>query len=327
MMECTDRHFRYFARLLSSRARLYTEMVTAAALLHGDPARLLRHDPFEYPLALQLGGSDPAQLAAAAKLGAATGHCEINLNVGCPSERVQSGRFGACLIAEPGLVAECVAAMAEAVAVPVTVKTRLGVDELDSHDHLCGLIAGVARAGCRVILLHARKAILGLDPRDNRRIPPLDYERVRRIKRDFPELTIVLNGGLTSLGAAAAELPFVDGVMLGRASYDTPWLLAGVDAALFGDAQPSTSRRKAVEAFMPYLTAETAAGTPARHLTRHLLGLFAGLPGAREWRRMLSEEIPRSDRPLRLLASALDKVAGAGDATVHDAPSRTQSAR
>lgn len=313
MMEWTDRHFRHFARLMSGRSRLYTEMVTAAALLHGDPVRLLRHDAFEYPLALQLGGSDPAQLAAAARLGAAAGHCEINLNVGCPSERVQSGRFGACLIAEPTLVAECVAAMAEAVPVPVTVKTRLGVDDLDSYDHLCGLVAGVARAGCRVILLHARKAILGLDPRDNRRIPPLDYGRVRRLKQDFPELTVVLNGGLGSLDAAASELAFVDGVMLGRASYETPWLLAGVDERLFGDSPRFATRREAVEAFMPYFLAETGAGTPARHITRHLIGVFAGEPGAREWRRTLSEDIPRTERPDKLLASALAKAAVAGE--------------
>ena len=327
MMDCTDRHYRYFARLLSRRARLYTEMITAAALVHGNAERLLRHDALEHPLALQLGGSDPGQLAQAARLGEAAGHCEINLNVGCPSERVQSGRFGACLIAEPRLVAECVAAMAEAVTVPVTVKTRLGVDEHDSYEHLCSLVEGVAQAGCSVILLHARKAILGLDTRDNRRIPPLDYERVRRLKRDFPSLTVVLNGGLTSLAAARAELPFVDGVMLGRASYETPWLLAGVDAELFGENAPFAEPSSAVDALLPYLLAEIREGTPARHVTRHLLGFFAGQPGAREWRRTLSEDLPRSHDPAALLMSALQRMQAEWPESHAAHPGRAQSGR
>lgn len=327
MMDCTDRHFRYFARLLSRRARLYTEMITASALTHGNPARLLQHDAFEYPLALQIGGSDPSQLAAAARTGEAAGYCEINLNVGCPSERVQSGRFGACLIAEPGLVAECVAAMAEAVAVPVTIKTRLGVDECDSYEHLCALVAGVAQAGCSVILLHARKAILGLDTRDNRRIPPLDYGRVRRIKEDFPHLTIVLNGGLLSLESAALELPLVDGVMLGRAAYESPWLLAGVDTTLFGAAPAFTERADAVRAFLPYLLEEMDRGTAARHVTRHLMGLFAGQAGAREWRRALSEDVPRSARPDALLLAVLDQAAEGGSASRRPADFMRQSTR
>ena len=305
MMDCTDRHFRFLARLMSRHARLYTEMIVAAALVHGDAERLLRHDAFEYPLALQLGGSDPNLLAEAARTGERAGHCEINLNVGCPSERVQSGRFGACLIAEPTLVAECVAAMTEAVAVPVTVKTRLGVDDCDSYEHLCSLVEGVANAGCRVLILHARKAILGLDTRANRQIPPLDYPRVYRIKRDFPALTVVLNGGLGSLDASAAELTHVDGVMLGRAAYDTPTLLAGVDRDLFDARLPALDVGTVLEAYLPYLDREVSNGTPLRHMTRHLLGFFGGMPGARDWRRVLSEEAPHSRDAASLLERAI----------------------
>ena len=305
MMDCTDRHYRFFARLLSRKALLYTEMIVAAALVHGDAQRLLRHDAFEYPLALQLGGSDPAQLAYAARLGEASGHCEINLNVGCPSERVQSGRFGACLIAEPELVGECVAAMVEAVAVPVTVKTRLGVDDCDRYEDLCRLIECVAAAGCKVILLHARKAILGLDTKANRLIPPLNYARVRQIKQDFPNLTVVLNGGLRSPAAAHAELPGLDGVMLGRAVYENPLMLAAVDSLFFGADDAQQSEDTALAAFLPYLEREVAGGTALRHMTRHLLGLFAGQAGAREWRRTLSEEAPHSREPAALLARAL----------------------
>ena len=308
MMGWTDRHYRYFARLLSTRARLYTEMLVAAALIHGDPTRLLRHDPAEAPVALQLGGSDPQSLATAAALGAAAGFCEINLNVGCPSDRVQAGKFGACLIAEPELVADCVAAMVEAVKVPVTVKTRLGVDAHDSYEHLSGLIAGVQRAGAGVLILHARKAILGLDTRENRLIPPLDYPRVHRVKRDFPDLIIVLNGGLRSLDEAVPHLQHVDGVMLGRAAYEQPMLLTAVDAQLFGESSPQRDEAGAVQAFLPYIERQLAGGTPLRQITQHLLGLFAGQPGARDWRRRLSEEAPHSNDARRLLTIGLAQI-------------------
>ena len=310
MMGCTDRHYRYFARLLSRRARLYTEMLVAAALTHGDAEKLLRHDPLESPVALQLGGSDPQELAVASALGAAAGYDEINLNVGCPSDRVQAGKFGACLIAEPRLVAECVAAMSAAVSVPVTVKTRLGVDAHDSYEHLAGLVEGIANAGCKVVILHARKAILGLNTRDNRLIPPLDHARVHRIKRDFPALHIVVNGGVTTLAAATAQLAQVDGVMLGRAAYDHPMLLQTVDAELFSEARPAHTEASALAAFLPYLERELKAGVALRQMTRHLLGLFAGQPGARDWRRWLSEVGPRALDARVLIEEALRARAG-----------------
>ncbi|MGE3773047.1 MAG: tRNA dihydrouridine(20/20a) synthase DusA [Gammaproteobacteria bacterium] len=302
MMACTDRHYRYFARLLTKRARLYTEMVVAQALLHGPRERLLAFGASEHPVALQLGGSDPAALAAAARFGAAAGYDEINLNVGCPSDRVQAGRFGACLIREPALVADCVAAMIAAVDVPVTVKTRLGVDEIDRYEDLARLVAGVRDAGCRVLLLHARKALLNLDTRDNRLIPPLDYARVHRIKRDFPEFRVVLNGGLVTLTDGLAQLAHVDGVMLGRAAYERPLLLAEIDARVYGEAPaPVPSPTDFLAACLPYLEAEHARGTPLRVMTRHLCGVFHGRPGAREWRRLLSGEAggARTPRDLR----------------------------
>ena len=314
MMGWTDRHYRYFARLLSKRARLYTEMLVAAALIHGDPARLLRHHPDEAPVALQLGGCDPQALATASAIGERAGFCEINLNVGCPSDRVQAGRFGACLIAEPALVADCVAAMVAAVRVPVTVKTRLGVDHHDSYDHLAQLVAGVRQAGAQVLILHARKAILGLDTRENRLIPPLDYDRVHRIKQDFPDLIVVLNGGLRTLAEAKPHLAHIDGVMLGRAAYEQPMLLADVDAQLFAASDAPLEAGAAVRALLPYIDTQLAQGTPLRQITQHLLGLFAGQPGARDWRRRLSEDAPRNADPHRLLLDGLRKLAQAGEA-------------
>ena len=314
MMGWTDRHYRYFARLLSKRARLYTEMLVAAALIHGDPARLLRHHPAEAPVALHLGGCDPQALATASAIGERAGFCEINLNVGCPSDRVQAGRFGACLIAEPALVADCVAAMVAAVRVPVTVKTRLGVDQHDSYDHLAQLVAGVRQAGAQVLILHARKAILGLDTRENRLIPPLDYDRVHRIKQDFPDLIVVLNGGLRTLAEAKPHLAHIDGVMLGRAAYEQPMLLADVDAQLFAASDAPLEADAAVRALLPYIDTQLAQGTPLRQITQHLLGLFAGQPGARDWRRRLSEDAPRSADPHRLLLDGLSQLAQAGEA-------------
>jgi tRNA-dihydrouridine synthase A len=288
MMDRTDRHFRYLLRLLAPRARLYTEMITARALLHGDAERLLRFSGAEHPVALQLGGSDPAELAAAARLGEVAGYDEINLNVGCPSDRVQAGCFGAALMLEPERVADCVGAMREAVGVPVTVKTRLGVDDHDSYEFAQGFIARVAAAGCDTFIVHARKAWLkGLSPKQNREIPPLDYGRVYRLKRDFPELRIVINGGLTTAAATLEQLEHVDGVMLGRIAYQDSSLLAEIDARVHGGPAP---REAAVLAhYVRYVANEIESGTPMKTMTRHLLGMRAGRPGGRQWRRALGE--------------------------------------
>lgn len=291
MMEWTDRHCRYFLRLVTRRTRLYTEMVTAAAILHGPRERLLAFDAAEHPVALQLGGSEPAELAAAARLGAEAGYDEINLNCGCPSDRVQRGRFGACLMKEPALVAECVAAMAEAVAVPVTVKCRIGVDDHEGYERLAGFVEGIAAAGCSCVVVHARKAWLkGLSPKENREVPPLRYEQVYRLKRDFPDLAIVLNGGLASLEAVEARLDRVDGAMIGRAAYQDPWTLAEADRRIFGAEWPAPDRFEVARSFADYAEGERAAGTPLKAMTRHILGLFNGMPGARAWRRTLSQD-------------------------------------
>ena len=284
MMDRTDRHFRYLARLLAPHARLYTEMITARALLHGDAARLLEFDVAEHPVALQLGGSDPRELAAAARLGADAGYDEVNLNVGCPSDRVQAGCFGAALMRTPDLVADSVAAMRAAVPIPVTVKTRLGVDEHDSYEFLCELVTRVIAAGCGTLIVHARKAWLnGLSPKQNREIPPLDYPRVHRLKDDFPDLRVVINGGLTTLDACVAQLAHVDGVMLGRAAVDDLAMLAELDARIF-DVAPQPIDR-ALDGYLRYMDRELVRGTPLRAMTRHLLGLRAGQPGGRRWRR------------------------------------------
>jgi len=307
MMEWTTRHCRYFLRLITRRALLYTEMVTTGALLHGDRERFLGHDPAEHPLALQLGGSDPAELAECARLAEAHGFSEVNLNCGCPSERVRSGRFGACLMAEPQLVAQCVAAMRAATRLPVTVKTRLGIDHQDSDEALHAFIAEVTAGGCDTFILHARKAWLqGLSPKENREIPPLQHERVYRLKAAFPALTIVLNGGIAGSRAAAAALARVDGVMIGRAAYQDPWCLAEVDQALFGEPQAAASRVDCARAYLPYARRMAAQGVPMTALTRHLLGLFHGVPGARAWRRLLSTEAPRPGASPALIAQALD---------------------
>lgn len=293
MMQYTDRHFRFQARLLSRHARLYTEMVVASALMRGDRTRFLAHDAAETPVALQLGGSDPAELAAAARLGERAGFCEINLNVGCPSERVQSGRFGACLMREPSLVADCVAAMRANVAVPVTVKTRLGVDDHDSQDLLLDFVGRLVEAGCDALILHARKALLNFSPRANREVPPLDYARVHAVKAAFPPLPVVLNGGIDTLAAAARHLAHVDGVMLGRAAYARADLLRAVDAVLFGDLGEVPDGPTLLWRLEPYLERELAAGTPLRLITRHWLALHQGRPGAREWRRLLGTHAVR----------------------------------
>jgi tRNA-dihydrouridine synthase A len=290
MMEWTDRHCRFFHRLLTRRALLYTEMLTTGAVLHGDRARLLRYDAAEHPLALQLGGSDPHALASCARIAADLGFDEVNLNVGCPSDRVQEGRFGACLMAEPRLVGDCIAAMKAAVTIPVTVKCRIGIDEQDPEQALEVFSAEVERAGADALIVHARKAWLeGLSPKENREIPPLDYDRVYRLKAAHPRLTVVLNGGVGNLAEARAHLDCVDGVMMGRAAYQEPWRLLAVDATMFGEDAPFASPRLAAIALTPYIERELAAGTRLHAITRHLHGLFRAVPGARAFRRELAK--------------------------------------
>jgi len=310
MMEWTDRHCRYFLRQISRHCRLYSEMVTSAALLRGDPERLLGFHPAEHPLALQLGGSDPVELAQAARLGEAYGYDEINLNLGCPSDRVRSGRFGACLMAQPERVADCVAAMTAAVAVPVTVKTRIGIDDQDSYETLAAFVERLAAAGCRTFIVHARKAILkGLSPKENRSVPPLRYDVVYRLKNEFPGLTIVLNGGIRQLDDAAVHLGHVDGVMMGREAYHNPCVLSRVDARFYADPGDVPDRALIVERMLPYIERELGAGSELKHITRHMLGLFQGVPGARAWRRHLSEHAYRAGAGPEVL---LDALAGAG---------------
>lgn len=314
MMDWTDRHCRSLHRVLSKHALLYTEMVTTGAVLHGDRERLLGYDAAEHPVALQLGGSDPADLAAAAKIGADLGYDEINLNVGCPSDRVQSGRFGACLMREPALVAECMAAIGAAVHVPVTVKCRIGVDDQDPEVSLFTLVDLCAQAGVRTFVVHARKAWLkGLSPKENRDVPPLDYELVYRLKRQRPDLTIVLNGGVPDLAAAASHLQQVDGVMLGRAAYHTPEILGAVDAEVFGAGEVIDSAM-AVELYRPYLAARLQDGTPLAAMSRHMLGLFHGRRGARAWRRILTVEGVKPGAGLEVVDAALAAVIQAREA-------------
>ncbi len=309
MMDWTDRHCRYFLRLISRHARLYTEMITSPALMHGDVPRHLDFDPAEHPVALQLGGSDPAELAQAARLGERWGYDEINLNCGCPSERVQTGSFGACLMAEPALVADCVRAMCDAVAVPVTVKHRIGLDHEESYAFVADFVGTVAQAGCGVFIVHARNAVLkGLSPKENREIPPLRYDIVRRLKRDFPDLTIVLNGGLANWEAIERERAFVDGVMLGRAAYHDPYLLAEADCRIFGDCAPPRSRAEVISALREYATRRIAQGTALRSMVRHVLGLYHGVAGGRRFRQLLSDAGRLKDADASLLDDALQAV-------------------
>ncbi|RUL74524.1 tRNA dihydrouridine(20/20a) synthase DusA [Dyella choica] len=304
MMDWTDRHCRYFHRLLSPHARLYTEMVTSAALVRGKQLRLLEHSQQEHPLALQLGGSDPQELAEAARYGAQAGYDEINLNVGCPSDRVQSGRFGACLMREPALVGDCVKAMRDAVSVPVTVKCRIGVDDQDDYADLQHFTEAMLDAGVEVLVVHARKAWLqGLSPKENREIPPLDYQRVYRLKREFPQLVVVINGGITTVEAVREHLAHVDGVMLGRAAYHDPYVLARVEEALYG--APLPARESVLRHMRPYVEAELARGTALKHICRHLLGLYQGEPGARSFRRVLSEGAHREGAGWALVEQAM----------------------
>ena len=312
-MDGTDRHCRVLHRQLTGRAVLYTEMLTTGAVLHGDRTRLLAFDPAEHPVALQLGGSSPADLAAAARIGEAEGYDEINLNVGCPSDRVQSGRFGACLMREPELVADCMAAIGAAVRVPATVKCRIGVDDQDPEESLFRLVDLCAQAGVRQFVVHARKALLqGLSPKQNRDVPPLNYPLVYRLKAERPDLTIVINGGIGSMEEAEAHLDHVDGVMLGRAAYHTPGLLGEVDARLFGDGEMVTPA-EAIERYKPYVARELATGTHLAAMTRHMLGFFHGEPGARNWRRILTVEGVKPGAGLEVIDAALAEVSGRQD--------------
>jgi tRNA-dihydrouridine synthase A len=320
MMEWTDRHCRFFHRLLTRRALIYTEMITTGAVLHGDRARLLAYDPAEHPVALQLGGSDPAKLAACARIAADLGYDEINLNVGCPSDRVQEGRFGACLMAEPALVGECVAAMKAAVQIAVTVKCRIGIDAQDPEEALETITCAVERAGVDALVVHARKAWLdGLSPRENRDIPPLDYDRVYRLKAAHRALPVVINGGVTDLDRAAAHLAHVDGVMMGRAAYQEPWRLLAVDAALYGGLAPYPSPKAAAEALIPYIERELRRGARLHAITRHILGLFRAVPGARAFRRHLATEGVKPGADVAAFRAALSLVVDSDVQVTHTA--------
>lgn len=312
MMNHTDRHFRVLLRLISRRVLLYTEMIPTGALLHGQAERRLTHDAGDRPVALQLGGADPAALARCARLATAAGYDEVNLNVGCPSDRVQAARFGACLMAEPQLVADCVAAMRDATNLPVTVKTRTGIDDRDSHEQLVDFVGTVAGAGCDTFIIHARKAWLqGLSPRENRHLPPLQYESVYRLKRDFPRLQFVLNGGITTLADAAPHLGALDGVMIGRAACSNPYLLHAADRMVFGDDTPPRSREEVLRCYAEYAERQAAAGVAVHHLARHAAGLFQGRPGARAFRRHLSEQACLPGAGADCLRAALARMAAA----------------
>jgi len=306
MMDWTDRHCRVFHRVMTRRARLYTEMLTTGAIIHGDRQRLLGFDPSEHPVALQLGGSDPGDLAIAARIGEDFGYDEINLNVGCPSDRVKDGRFGACLMAEPGLVARGVDAMKRAVRIPVTVKCRIGIDDQDPEVALDVLARDVVAAGCDALIVHARKAWLnGLSPKENRDIPPLDYDRVYRLKAAMPDVPIIINGGIASLDEAKQHLGHVDGVMLGRAAYHDPWRLLAVDSELFGESAPHTAMKHVFEAMAPYIERQLAQGVRLHSITRHFVGAFHGVPGARAFRRHLAENGVKPGAGVNVLRDAI----------------------
>ncbi len=309
MMECTDRHGRYFLRQFSRRVLLYSEMINAAAICYGKRDFLLAFDAVEYPVALQLGGSDPAELAMAARHGEAAGYGEINLNIGCPSERVKRGRFGAVLMAEPGLVAHCVAAMVEVVDIPVTVKCRIGIDDHNSFEFLHGFVQKVADAGMASLTVHARVALLeGLTPKENREIPPLNYQRVYQLKEELPRLDIILNGGVKSIDEALQHLTRVDGAMIGRAAFENPYILSEADARIFADPHKVPSRHEIARAMLPYVECNLSSGSRLNHITRHMLGLFHARPGARAWRRYLSENVPRLGAGPEVIEQALERV-------------------
>ena len=318
MMDWSDRHCRMFWRQLTSQALLYTEMVTTGAILHAGPERFLQFNPQEQPLALQLGGSDPAALAQCAALAEQWGYVEVNLNCGCPSDRVQNGRFGACLMAEPQLVAECVSAMRAACTLPITVKHRIGIDHMESYQALLDFIAPIAEAGCQTFIVHARKAWLqGLSPKQNREIPPLDYPMVYRLKQDLPALEIILNGGIHTLAECESHLAHVDGVMLGRAAYQNPFLLAEVDQRLFGSKQPIKSREQILCDYLPYIEQQLRQGVALNHITRHLLGLFQSVPGAKQFRRYISQHAHLPGAGIDVVTDALALVSHYGDSSLN----------
>ncbi|MFA0013288.1 tRNA dihydrouridine(20/20a) synthase DusA [Vibrio lentus] len=309
MLDWTDRHCRYFHRLLSQQTLLYTEMVTTGAILHGK-GDFLEYNEQEHPLALQLGGSNPVDLAACAKLAGERGYDEVNLNVGCPSDRVQNGRFGACLMAEPELVADCVSAMKEVTDIPITVKTRIGIDDQDSYEFLTKFVATVSeKGGCEQFTIHARKAWLsGLSPKENREIPPLDYDRAYQIKKDFSDLVIAVNGGITTLEQTKEHLQHLDGVMIGREAYHSPFILAEVDQQIFGLDTPIKKRSQVVEEMYPYIERELSNGASLGHISRHMLGLFQSMPGARQWRRYISENAHKKGAGIEVVQTALAKI-------------------
>ncbi len=310
MLDWTDRFYRQFARLISRHTWLYTEMITTGAIIHGDRQRFLRFDEIEQPIAIQLGGSEPGDLARCATYAEQWGYDEVNLNVGCPSERVQSGAFGACLMAEPELVADCLKAMQDKVDIPVTVKHRIGIDKIEDYDYLRRFVEVVAtRSDCRVFIVHARNAILkGLSPKENREIPPLRYDYVYRLKREFPDFEILINGGITTHDATAQHLEHVDGVMIGREAYHNPYWLAEVDRRYYGDDHAVPTRAEVVAAYLPFVESSLAEGVPMPHITRHILGLYQGLQGARQWRRSLSDAPAMRKAGLKGLAEALERV-------------------
>ena len=305
MMDWTDRHCRYFHRQLSRNAVLYTEMVTSGALIHGDYERFLQHDAFEYPLALQLGGHDPAALAQCARYAQQWGYQEVNLNVGCPSDRVQNGRIGACLMAEPGTVAAAVTAMKSVVDIPVTVKHRIGINGRESYEELIDFVGCVAEAGCETFIVHARIAILeGLSPKQNRDVPPLKPDWVYQLKQDFPDLEITINGGIKSFDEIGSHMMKLDGVMVGREAYQNPYMLAEVDSRLYGSDEPLIKRRQVIENMVPYIESQLAQGTYLSHITRHMLGLYQGVPGARRFRRHISENAHKDGAGVDVLIDA-----------------------
>lgn len=310
MMEWTDRHYRYLARLMTRHTRLYTEMITSAALLHGDRSRLLQFDPREQPVALQLGGSNPKEMAQAAQFGESAGYNEININVGCPSDRVQAGKFGVCLMREPASVASCVHAMRESVAIPVTVKCRIGVDHDDSYKFLTSFIDTVHKAGCDTFIMHARKAWLtGLNPKQNREIPELDYERVYQLKKDYPQLNIVINGGIQTLAEMQQHLQHVDGVMLGRQAYKHPQSLLAFDQLIFNDhTNESLNIEQVIIDYAKYIEKNMQEGVPFKSMTKHVLNLFQSVPGAKQWRRYLSENMHKPEAGVHTLFAALERV-------------------
>ena len=306
MLDWTDRHCRYFHGLITQHALLYTEMVTTGALIHGDHHRFLEHLPMKNPVAFQLGGSNPKDLAICAKMVEDYAYAEVNLNVGCPSDRVQNGRFGACLMAEPQMVADCVVAMSQAVSIPVTIKSRIGIDDLDSYEELVNFVATIASAGCKTFIVHARKAWLrGLSPKQNREVPPLRYDLVYQLKKDFPQLEIIINGGITTLDQVEEQLKQVDGVMMGREAYQNPYIMSEVDKRFFGVDKESLSRQMIVKELLPYIQEQLKSEVRLNSVSRHILGLFHGEPGARGWRRYISENVSKPGADENVILQAL----------------------